>query len=70
MKAWTGNKKFLTLLKADPEVTAVLSQTEIESLFDYQYYVRFVDEIFERLGLTIVQWKNNRVELGMESGKE
>jgi len=62
MKAWKGNKSFLNLLKADPEVTAVLPQGELEPLFDYQYYLRHVDEIFERLGLTRAQWKDSLAE--------
>ena len=57
MKAWKGNKSFLTLLKADPEVTAVLPQPELEPLFDYQYYLRYIDDIFGRLVLTTAQWK-------------
>jgi len=57
MKAWRGNKGFLSLLKADREVTTLLPQSELESLFDYQYYLRYVDDIFERLGLTRAQWK-------------
>ena len=57
MKAWKGNKSFLNLLKADPEVVAALPQKELEPLFDYQYYLRYVDEIFERVGLTRAQWK-------------
>ena len=56
MKAWKGNKKFLTLLKADPEVTAALPPKELELLFDYQYYLRYIDDIFQRLGLTPAQW--------------
>jgi len=58
MKAWKGNKKFLNLLKADPEVTAILPQGELEPLFDYNYYLRSVDDIFRRLGLTEAQWKS------------
>ncbi len=57
MKTWKGNKNFLGLLKADPEVTAVLPQGELEPLFDYQYYLRYVDDIFQRLGLTEAQWQ-------------
>lgn len=57
MKSWKGNKDFLKLLKADSEVTQILPQPELESLFDYQYYLRHVDEIFGRLGLTKAQWK-------------
>ena len=59
MKAWQGNKNFLSLLKADPEVTATLPQEELEPLFDYQYYLRYIDEIFKRLGLTEAQWKES-----------
>ncbi len=58
MKSWKGNKDFLNLLKADPEVAEVLPQPELKALFDYQYYLRHVDEIFERLGLTKAQWKS------------
>ena len=57
MKSWRGNKKFLSLLKADPEVTAALPLEELELLFDEQYYLRHIGEIFQRLGLTETQWK-------------
>ena len=63
MKVWKGNRKLLTLLKADPEVAAILPPSELEPLFDYQYYLRHVDEIFERLGLTRAQWKGGVPEL-------
>ncbi|MBI4304657.1 MAG: adenylosuccinate lyase [Chloroflexi bacterium] len=56
-KVWQGNKNFLTLLKADSEVTACLPAEELEALFDYQYYLRHVDDIFEKVGLTEAQWK-------------
>jgi len=57
MKAWEKNKGFLNLLKADSEVTAVLPPEELASLFDVQYYLRHIDDIFKRLGLTETQWK-------------
>jgi len=57
MKVLKENKNFLTLLKADPEVTASLTQEELEPLFDEQYYLRYVDSIYKRLGLTKSQWK-------------
>ncbi|MBI2830814.1 MAG: adenylosuccinate lyase [Chloroflexi bacterium] len=57
MKAWKGNRSFLNLLKADADVTAVLPKEELEPLFNEQYYLRYVDEIFQRLGLTEAQWK-------------
>ncbi len=51
MKVWEENKDFLTLLKADKGVADTLPKGELESLFDYGYYLRYVDHIFERLGL-------------------
>ena len=56
MKTWMENKKFSTLLKADADVAKVLPAAELEALFDYSYYVRYVDDIFKRLGLTGTQW--------------
>jgi len=52
MKAWEKGKSFLSLLEADRRITAHLSKKELNSLFDYNYYLRYVDTIFERLGLT------------------
>jgi adenylosuccinate lyase len=57
MKAWKGNRSFLSMLKADPEVTAVLPHSELEQNFDEQYYLRYIDDVFKRLGLTGAQWK-------------
>jgi adenylosuccinate lyase len=51
MKTWAEGKDFLALLKADTEVTSVLSADELAKLFDYSYYLRFVDDIFKRLDL-------------------
>jgi adenylosuccinate lyase len=61
MKAWQGNKSFLSLLKADTEIVAILLPSELEPLFDYQYYLRYIDDIFKRLGLTESQWKKKSV---------
>jgi len=57
MEAWKGSKDFLSLLKTDSEVTAALPQKELETLFDYQYYLRYVDKVFERLDLTQAEGK-------------
>jgi adenylosuccinate lyase len=57
MKTWRGNRQFLTLLKADADVTAALPVKELEELFDYQPYLAHVDEIFRRIGLTKAQWQ-------------
>jgi adenylosuccinate lyase len=57
MKAWEGRRSFINLLKADPEVIAALPEPELEPLFDEKYYLRYIDDIFKRLGLTEAQWR-------------
>jgi adenylosuccinate lyase len=51
MKVWEsdGELSLLELLKADPEVTAALSVTEIEDKFDLGYHLKHVDTIFARV---------------------
>jgi len=51
MKAWEERKTFLGLLQADKRITAHLSDKELTTLFDYGYYLKHVDEVFQRLGL-------------------
>ena len=51
MKTWTEGKNFIDLLRADSEINSALTPAELDTLFDYGYYLRHVDEIFERLGL-------------------
>jgi adenylosuccinate lyase len=52
MKAWEERKSFLVLLEADEQITRHLSKMELDSLFDYTYYLKHVDDIFKRLRLT------------------
>ena len=52
MKAWRQRTSFLDLLMADTEVMAHLSEKELKSLFDYNYFTKHVDKVFQRLGLT------------------
>jgi adenylosuccinate lyase len=51
MKVWEsdGALSLLDLLKADPQVTAALSEAEIEDKFDLGYHFRQVDTIFARV---------------------
>jgi adenylosuccinate lyase len=51
MQAWRERTSFHDLLAADPEVYDRLTAGELAELFDYAYYVRYVDSAFERLGL-------------------
>ena len=49
MKTWGGEGPFIGHLKADEEVTAQLSNSQIESLFDMEYHLKRVDVIFDRV---------------------
>lgn len=51
MKAWEQKVSFLGLLKGDSEVTAQIAVPELESLFDFNYFLKHIDKTFERLGL-------------------
>jgi adenylosuccinate lyase len=49
MRAWRGEGEFLKLLKADKDVAKVLSEHELEALFDLGYHLKHVDTIFARV---------------------
>jgi adenylosuccinate lyase len=49
MKVWAGEHEFLALLKADPEVTKVLSAKELEENFDLGFHLKHVDTVFKRV---------------------
>ena len=49
MPVWRGEGDFLTLLKKDPDVSKVLSNGELEELFDLGYHLKNVDVIFKRV---------------------
>ncbi|MCX5578366.1 adenylosuccinate lyase [Kaistia terrae] len=49
MKVWEQGADFLTELKADPAVTALLSEAEIEEKFDLGYHTKHIDTIFRRV---------------------
>ena len=49
MPVWRGEGDFLTLLKADPDVSKALSASELEELFDLGYHLKHVDTIFQRV---------------------
>lgn len=49
MKCWKDESKtFLELLASDDRVSARLTRSELESLFNSSYHLRYVDEIFSR----------------------
>jgi adenylosuccinate lyase len=49
MKVWDHGADFMAELKADPEVSAALSDAEIEEKFDLGYHTKHVDTIFGRV---------------------
>jgi len=51
MKAWEKSRSFRALLQADKRITEHLSKLELSALFDYNYYLKHVDDVFERLRL-------------------
>lgn len=48
MKCWKGEGDFCDLLSVDPDISSIISRKELEKLFDYNYYYKYVDQIFER----------------------
>ena len=49
MPVWRGEGEFMTLLKADKDVTKYLTDAEIEEQFDLGYHFKHVDTIFGRV---------------------
>ena len=49
MQVWEKGANFLDLLKADKDVTAKLSEAQLEALFDMGYHTKHVDTIFARV---------------------
>ena len=49
MRVWQGQAEFKKLLFDDPEVGQYLTKSEIEKCFDYQNYLKNIDQIFMRV---------------------
>jgi adenylosuccinate lyase len=49
MKVWRGEGRFLDFLKADPEVRPLLTDAELEAVFDDAYHFKHVDTVFDRV---------------------
>ncbi|MCA1032930.1 adenylosuccinate lyase [Bacillus timonensis] len=52
MEAWEMQVPFRTLIEQEQKITERLSTEQIEDCFDYNYHIKHVDMIFERLGLS------------------
>jgi adenylosuccinate lyase len=51
MASWKTRRPFLEILLEDPAVTASISEPELRTLFDYNFYLQNIGATFERLGL-------------------
>jgi len=49
MRVWREGLDFKTLLNEDPEVARHLSPEALDELFDLDYHLKYVDEIFDRV---------------------
>jgi adenylosuccinate lyase len=49
MKVWDDDENFPQLLKADRDIAEHLSPEEIDAAFTFEYYLRNVDRIFDRV---------------------
>ncbi len=50
-RTWDEDRDFRELIRSDAGVRAHLDDSALDDIFDYGYYVRFVDDVFERIGL-------------------
>jgi adenylosuccinate lyase len=51
MEAWEKQVQFRSLIENDEKIAGLLNEAEIDDCFDYNYHIKHVDMIFERLGL-------------------
>ena len=51
LKSWENKEDYKKLIKADDEIKEYLNDKEIEDVFDYDYYLKEIDNIFTRLNL-------------------
>lgn len=49
MRSWNGEGNLIDLLKDDPDVIALLSESELNELFDLGYHTKHADTIFHRV---------------------
>ena len=49
MRTWNGDGSFISFLKNDEELSALMTESELSGLFDIGYHLRHVDTIFRRV---------------------
>ena len=51
MQCWRTGENFRQLLLDDAEVAAIMPEAKLNKLFDYEYHLRYVDDVYQRFGL-------------------
>ena len=51
LRAWKSESNFRLLIEGDPEVTSLLSPSEIEECFNLSYHLKNVDYVLRRAGI-------------------
>jgi adenylosuccinate lyase len=51
MECWRTGTPFKELLAADPGVAVLITLAELDALFNYNHYLRYVDAIYARFGM-------------------
>jgi len=51
MTAWEKKKDYRELIAADQEIKEYLSEEELDQIFDWEAYLKNIDQIFKRTGL-------------------
>lgn len=51
MEAWDKKKSFKVIVLEDKDIMGILSEKDIDELFDYSYHTKHIDYIFKRVGL-------------------
>ena len=49
IKAWEEKESFLELLKNNEEINSEINKEELEDIFDINFYLSKVDEIYKRV---------------------
>jgi adenylosuccinate lyase len=49
MEVWRQGGDLKDQLKGDERVTSLLAEKEIDSIFDLNYHLKYLDAIFERV---------------------
>ena len=51
MRTWDEEHGFQDLVRSDSEIARHMTEDELDAIFDYGYYVKYVDDVFGRLDL-------------------